>query len=210
MTHPDTVIDIWQSSVKEIASLSVVPDGCRDVIVTKHGDEMSVHISPLYSKTIEVDMKPDVVMTGFRLAPGTWIDEDKLLTVLGDSPSDVEDKISTFTHCSANLSDILAQTRIHKGKASSLAVKLGVSERTLQRCLSRETGTSPVFWLQLARARQSALSIGEGKPLCDVAFDEGYADQAHLTRDIKRWFGATPLVLKDRHDLLRQLTAPGF
>ncbi|MDD1781386.1 helix-turn-helix domain-containing protein [Enterovibrio sp. ZSDZ35] len=210
MVNPDTVIDIWHSSVTELATLSVVPDGCRDVIVTEEGEGRAVHVSPLYANTIQVEMRPGVVMMGFRFAPGTSINEAGLLSAIRESPNDIADKIAVFTHLCPNVAEILAQTRIHQGKTSSLASTLGVSERTLQRCLSRETGTSPVFWLQLARARQSALSIGEGKPLCDIAFDEGYADQAHLTREIKRWFGVTPTVLKGRHDLLSQLTAPGF
>jgi AraC-like DNA-binding protein len=34
-----------------------------------------------------------------------------------------------------------------------------------------------------------------GDPIADVAFAVGYADQAHTTREMRRWFGVTPAAM---------------
>jgi AraC-like DNA-binding protein len=39
-----------------------------------------------------------------------------------------------------------------------------------------------------------------GDPILDVAHDLGYADQAHLTRDVKRLTGYTPGQTKRRDE----------
>jgi AraC-like DNA-binding protein len=33
-------------------------------------------------------------------------------------------------------------------------------------------------------------------PIADVAFTVGYADQAHMTREMRRWFGVTPAAMR--------------
>ena len=40
--------------------------------------------------------------------------------------------------------------------------------------------------------------LQRGVPILDVTHDLGYADQAHLTRDLKRLTGYTPGQTKDR------------
>ncbi|PKF49293.1 AraC family transcriptional regulator [Enterovibrio nigricans] len=166
MAIEPAVIDIWQSSVSEAQTFSVVPDGCRDVILTTtEQGACSVHVSPLYANTLNVQMTPGMTMLGYRLAPGAFIDESRLICALTESSQDIEDKVGVYTHICPDISEILESIRHHQGRASLLAVKLGVSERTLQRHLTRHTGISPVFWMQLTRVRQSAKSIRKWMPI---------------------------------------------
>lgn len=53
---------------------------------------------------------------------------------------------------------------------------------------------------QIERARQAANLVEKGVPLVEVALQAGYADQAHMTRSLRRYFGQTP----------SQLQQPGF
>jgi AraC-like DNA-binding protein len=43
-----------------------------------------------------------------------------------------------------------------------------------------------------------------------VAARHGYADQAHMTRDLQRWFGATPTRLRAMPVFLATLAAPAY
>ncbi|MEZ5703035.1 MAG: helix-turn-helix domain-containing protein [Burkholderiaceae bacterium] len=90
--------------------------------------------------------------------------------------------------------------------------QLGVSERTLQRLLKPATGRAPVYWKRLARLRQTAraLSHGPAGALADVACAQGFADQAHMSREIRSWLGVSPGQLQQRSSLLYLLNEPGF
>ncbi|NGN98732.1 helix-turn-helix transcriptional regulator [Grimontia sp. S25] len=205
----ESIIDIWTSNPTEKGTVYVVPDGCRDVIVTEIDGVQQVHVSPLFDTTLTVEITPKVKMTGYRLAPGTWVDEGQLMAA-GKDTHDLFDKIAAFSRRCSNVDEALFSLGERLGSVADIARSLGVSERTLQRHLLKRSGKSPLFWVQLARARQSARAIAEGAPLIDTAFDFGYADQAHFSREIKRWFGVTPSELQLRKDLTEQLYVPGY
>ena len=57
---------------------------------------------------------------------------------------------------------------------------------------TRITGRSQRQVRQIARAREAAARLRTGEAIADVAYELGYADQSHLTRDVKRLTGYTP------------------
>ncbi len=67
-----------------------------------------------------------------------------------------------------------------------------MSPRTVERHFTRITGRSPRQVRQIARAREAAARLRTGEAIADVAYELGYADQSHLTRDVKRLTGYTP------------------
>jgi len=76
-------------------------------------------------------------------------------------------------------------------------VDAGSSERTAQRHTLRSTGLSRRAIGQIDRALRAAALIQAGSPTRDVAWRAGYADQAHLTRALKRFVGMTPRQLAE-------------
>ncbi|HZC72093.1 MAG TPA: AraC family transcriptional regulator [Jatrophihabitans sp.] len=76
--------------------------------------------------------------------------------------------------------------------AESLQVDVdSPSERTLQRRVARATGLTRSTIRQIARAEKAVEALGQGLPPHAVATLLGYADQAHLTRSLKRFIGQT-------------------
>lgn len=78
-------------------------------------------------------------------------------------------------------------------RPSALARAANISIRTLDRNFMRCTGLTPGEFLQITRyhlARQAIRS--NAGSLSDIAVDAGYADQAHMTRDFRRFAGRTP------------------
>lgn len=96
---------------------------------------------------------------------------------------------------------------------AGLAWELGYSERHLRRRVQAATGYGPKTLEQILRFRRvleaaeptltpmrasrSAL-VGSVAPAPDwsrIAAEQGYADQAHLSRQVRRWSGTTPRAL---------------
>lgn len=74
------------------------------------------------------------------------------------------------------------------------------STRSVQRHVSTVTGLTTNRIRQIVRAREAAGRLRGGEPILDVAHDLGYADQAHLTRDLKRLTGYTPGRTRERDE----------
>jgi hypothetical protein len=74
----------------------------------------------------------------------------------------------------------------------------GVSKRTLQRRVARATGLTRSMIRQIARAEKAVEVLGRGLSPQDAATLLGYADQAHLTRSLKRFIGQTPAQMVNR------------
>jgi hypothetical protein len=69
---------------------------------------------------------------------------------------------------------------------------VGLSTRTLQRRVTRATGLTRRTIRQIARAGRAVDLLGRGVSPPDAAAQLGYADQAHLTRSLRRFIGQTP------------------
>ena len=68
----------------------------------------------------------------------------------------------------------------------------GLSPRTLRHRFLRATGLAQGAVLQVERANRAAARLRRGVPIPDVVYEEGYFDQSHMTRSLKRWVGRTP------------------
>ena len=69
---------------------------------------------------------------------------------------------------------------------------LSLSDRSLQRRFIRATGQTYGAIRQVARAQRAADLLGQGVSILEVVDREGFSDQAHLTRSLKRFLGKTP------------------
>jgi AraC-like DNA-binding protein len=74
------------------------------------------------------------------------------------------------------------------------------SARSVQRHVSHITGLTSNRIRQIVRAREAAERLRRGESILDVTHELGYADQAHLTRDLKRLTGYTPARTKERDE----------
>lgn len=89
----------------------------------------------------------------------------------------------------------------HEGRLSQVARDLAISERQLRRRFARSVGYGPRTLGRVHRVQQ-ILALREQAPgtsLADLSSTAGYADQAHMTREVRDLTGLTP----------RQLLASG-
>jgi AraC-like DNA-binding protein len=82
-------------------------------------------------------------------------------------------------------------------RVASLASHVGRSVRTLHRRMRTSTGFAPKRFLSVQRFRRSVYEIAtENTELSLIAFDLGFSDQAHLTREFQRHAGVSPSAFK--------------
>ena len=73
-----------------------------------------------------------------------------------------------------------------------LAEVAGLSRYHFARRFRDEVGEPPWAYVRRKRAEQAQRLLEEGRPPAEVAHEAGYADQSHLTRDLRERLGRTP------------------
>ncbi len=201
----------WSAQPTRPASATILPDGCRDLIcVERSGQAPRWFLSPLQGSARSVPMAPGNRLTGFRLPAGTRV-KARLLSATGRGAPEfgrIEDLIRAHTDLSRNTAQALA-CLAQANSVGGAARELGVSPRSLQRLLGRETGRSPGFWHQLARIRRAA-RLAQAEGLAGAAHAAGFADQAHMNRAFQRWFGLSPARFCARPELVAQVFSRAY
>jgi len=75
---------------------------------------------------------------------------------------------------------------------AELAEMTGLSQFAVLRAFRAETGLPPHAYLNQLRVRRARTLLDQGVAPAEVAFETGFADQAHLTRHFKRVVGVPP------------------
>jgi hypothetical protein len=73
-----------------------------------------------------------------------------------------------------------------------LRTPVSLTDRSIQRRFIKSTGLTYGTMRQMERADRAVAQLRRGVPILDVVDSEGFSDQAHLTRSLKRFLGTTP------------------
>ena len=89
---------------------------------------------------------------------------------------------------------LAAASRVADGDVARIARELAISERQLRRRFHAAVGYGPGTLARILRFRRFLAMLDRGRDdLAGLAFDAGYADQAHLTRESRRLAGLSPV-----------------
>ena len=200
------ILQKWTFETEDWSREIIFPDGCRDLICFSYPDKPAEwKVSELQSEPETVSIGPDAKLIGYRLTPGTMIPAG-LLDTLSEAP-EVQSVIEAAVDANTPAAEgIFALKRAQS--VAGAAKACGVSERSLYRMVTVATGKTPSFWLRLARARKAAVDIA--LPLAELAGEYGFSDQAHMTREFRRWFGLTPRDLRANAAIAEQLFQPAL
>ena len=69
---------------------------------------------------------------------------------------------------------------------------VALTDRSIQRRFMAATGLTYGTIRQMDRAERAVDLLARGTPILDVVEEEGFSDQAHLTRSVKKFLGKTP------------------
>jgi AraC-like DNA-binding protein len=102
-----------------------------------------------------------------------------------------------------------AQRRFGDISVLGLARHVGVSERTLRRGFLEWIGGAPKPFLRALRVREAARRAQGPHTLAEIAAELGFADQAHLSREMRELWGTTPARLRsDPSDFFKTPPVP--
>ena len=212
----------WEQSTHAPHVQRVVPDGCVDLIwseerLTIAGPDRRVRL---------VALKSGMRLVGARLRPGVagavlGLPASELRDLSVDAAEVLgRDEASALIEALASGRDahglLLRAIRLRSmpepdplvsaavgvlarpgARVASVAWELGVSARHLQRRISDAVGYGPKTLQRVLRFRR--LQALPPAPLAELALEAGYADQAHMTAEVTKLAGVSPVrFLKDR------------
>jgi AraC-like DNA-binding protein len=198
---------LWEQRVITDFDHRVVPDGCADVIVGFGGafavglaDGPVMHRLAAGSGCRGLRLRPEAVTTFFGV-PGA---ELRNLNVPLDEvvgARRARGLVDVVLHGRPD-DTMTTQPPEHVRRAFQLlrrmsvdeaAVALGFSSRQFRRIVVEHSGLGPKTYQRVVRLRQFLANDG---PLAQAATDAGYADQAHLTREVTCLCGLPPAALR--------------
>jgi AraC-like DNA-binding protein len=158
-----------------LATESPIPEDAEFTgIEFKHGAFMPcLPVGTLVDAPISL---PDVSERSFRLLSSDW-------------------HLPDFENADAFVARLVREGLLMRDRVVEEALEggpAGISPRTVQRRFLRATGLTPGMLFQIERAREAAEMLERGLPILDTVDQAGYADQPHLTRALRRFWGYTP------------------
>ena len=197
----------------------VLPDGCLDVVVRAG---RAVVAGP-DTGPIAVPVAAGEIVAGVRLRPGAagavlGVPADELRDQrvaledlwgragreagerAGEDPFELLGALREWLDVAAPDRRVLeAAGRLARMPATpvpALAAALGLGERHLRRRFAAGVGYGPKTFARVARFRLALGLVRAGRPLAAAAAEAGYADQAHMTRELVVLAGRTPAAIR--------------
>lgn len=228
----NTVISVWKTQAV-VPNFAVWPDGCRDLIaIFTPAQPPRIICTGIDSSVRQVSSQIGTRFYGLRFAAGVSLPWDERAdcknldvdistfdkTLISEmcrirrEPEKAIDLLQEVAQQWASPAPDWVTEHLHVlwRNAGESDTENRLSERSIRRHLARTTGAPPRYWKGLARARHSARALVfiHSQP-ADIAANYGFSDQAHMSREIRRWFNCTPMMLRrNREHAIARLTAP--
>ena len=212
----------WEQATAEGHEQRIVPDACTDLIWS--GERLSI-AGPDTSARVAT-IAPGSRLVGVRLRPGAagavlGLPASELCDISPDAADvlgvDVAAALLEALAAGQDPHALLVRAVGRRGareadplvvaavralerphaRVAAIASELGVNARQLQRRICDAVGYGPKMLQRVLRFRR--LQALAPAPLVELALDAGYADQAHMTAEVTRLAGISPVrFLKDR------------
>ena len=189
------ILDFWEADVAATDVSIVLPDGCRDLIYCiPASGKPHWFLSNLDLTARHVQFRDSRRLHGVRLKPGTILTDNLSVENLNQDRIELDrgiQRIGNSALIESSVEESLTALRQER-TVGEAAIALGLSMRTLQRKVTSQTGQAPRFWNRLSRVRRAARHLIAHQHILSCVLECGYADQPHLNREFKTWFGVSP------------------
>jgi AraC-like DNA-binding protein len=199
---------VWTKTVDAPGVGRIVPDGCTDIIWARDSGEVFVagpdtvaHVTSTRPGTVfAVRFNPGVGPSVFGVPAHVLRDLRVPLSELWPETSRLLDSLARAEKPCAVLADAasarLRETppdpaldavvaAVRTQSVPEVADRLGIGERQLHRRSLAAFGYSPKVLQRVLRFDRAMGLAWAGVPFAEIAYRTGYADQAHLSREVK-------------------------
>jgi AraC-like DNA-binding protein len=203
------VVCCWEQRVSTGRVQRVVPDGRADLLIDPSGatqvvgvaDEVALPELTAGAWIRGVRFRPEAVAAAFGVTASELTNRAVAgADVLGDRRArDLADPAFLDRWVAAIEPEpraVVAVRLLRSHSVDATAAELDISARHLRRVMTANTGLSPKRYQRVVRfQRFLAAAEGGGAALAAASAAAGYADQSHLTRDVRALTGITPAQL---------------
>jgi AraC-like DNA-binding protein len=210
---------VWERTEAGDEGARILPDGCIDVVFSP---SRGLRLIGANTVAFISDVEPGERVIGARLAPGAAPallgiaaepvrdQRPPLSELLGDDGRRLQELLYESSDRVVALRGWLTERARHAAgpdplvvatvagmvgtdhRVGPLADSLGISERALRRRVTAAVGYGPKRLARVLRLRRALALAGAGSSLVDVAYETGYADQAHFGHDCRELAGIAP------------------
>jgi AraC-like DNA-binding protein len=176
--------------VKHQGKVKVTAEGATTQFVPKRNDEGAEFLVIKFKLGVFMPyLPPDNLVNGDALLPEAGSSRSFWLNGSAWQTPDFEN-VETFVERMVREGLLTREPIVQAVLQNQLP---DVSFRTVRRRFLRATGLTHGTIRQIERAQHAAALLGQGVPILDTVYEAGYADQPHLTRSLRRYYGQTPM-----------------
>ena len=199
---------VWRGFGGEGGSFVSVAAGHVEIVVTRVPNFTMVTVRGPETRATTIDCPPDGEWAAIKFRAGVHlpslpthqlVDRRDVDLPVADDGTFVLDgsrwQLPDLENAETYVARLASRGVIARDDMVEAAVRGGgqpLSVRSVQRRFRRTTGMTQGQFRQIQRARHATNLLREGAPILDAVHEAGYFDQAHLTRSLKAFIGATP------------------
>ncbi|MEV0717568.1 helix-turn-helix domain-containing protein [Asanoa sp. NPDC050611] len=206
---------LWRRAVTTSREARILPDGCTDLIWSSRtglmvaGPDTTAGLSDLTAGDLVIGLRfpPGTGPAVFGLPAGELTDQRVPLDVLWPAATVREIADGMAAGGGGDLLDRLAEARLRAAggpdpraqvitrslaagaTVTATAAEVGLTERALHRTSRDLYGYGPKTLARILRLRRALALLRAGAPKATAAADAGYADQPHLSREVRALAG---------------------
>lgn len=208
---------VWRSENVKDGTYLATPDGSWDIIVhIQPGRPRAVMLAGQFSESMNVPYVAGTSSVVVSFAAGAYLPsypgkEMRNLAEMLPCPDENHFVLAgeTFAIPSYENAEHLAEEMIRKGILAMDNVVAAIlngdekalSDRSKQRHFLEVTGLTQKSLVQIRRAQEAVRQLQAGSRAVDVAMDNGYSDQAHLSKSLTKIMHRTPKNVGEIHKL---------
>lgn len=206
---------VWESDALVGGVQRVVPDGCVDLVwlgdrlLVVGADTRPMVWQPVGAPASGIRLRPGMAGAVLGVPADEVRDQQVPLSLLWPAVEDLTDRpeagdpsarLRLLTEAVLRrkaepdplIGAAVRRLAVADARVSTVAHDLGVSERHLNRRVTAAVGYGPKLLARVARLRR-LVALRESGALADRAYAAGYASQAHMTDEVRRLTGLTPV-----------------
>jgi AraC-like DNA-binding protein len=201
---------IWRTTSAPHQSFISIAAAYWQIVVWRQAGQTHLTVRGPETKATAVPIPANAEFVGVRFRVGTFMPDLPVLSLV-DRDLTLPRSVGNSFRLNGSAFDIPAydnvEAFVNKLAREGLLVsdpvvsavlrgrETGLCRRSVERRVRRATGLTLGAIRQIGRARKAAELLDQGATILDAGMSAGYADQAHLTRSLKRFMGQTPALI---------------